>query len=79
MSFLRLLVAGQDWCLNRLLFRYRRGAVVGYGPTKTRCVVVWQRYQTREVLEPLVTYHVEFADGHSCWVSETDLGTVGKD
>jgi hypothetical protein len=34
---------------------------------------VWQRYQTREVLGPLVPYHVACADGRTGWVSEADL------
>lgn len=60
----------------RIGFRYRRGEVVGYGRTRSPCTVVWQRYQTRtegSASPPLVSYHVEDAQGHTCWVSEADL------
>jgi hypothetical protein len=53
----------QEWLLDRCLFRFRRGATVGVGATRTRCTVVWQRYQTRDVLGPLV--RVKDKDGCS--------------
>jgi len=73
MTLIALAFIVQDWLLDRCLFYFRRGAIVEYGPTRTRCTILWQRYQTREVLGPLVTYHVEFADGRTGWVSEADL------
>jgi hypothetical protein len=73
MTLVRAWVLVQDWLLDRWLFRYRRGAIVGYGPTRTRCTILWQRYQTREVLGPLVSYYVETAEGRTFWASEVDL------
>lgn len=62
----------------RIQFLYRRGDVVGYGPTQTKCTILWQRYQTREVLGPLISYYVETAEGRTCWVSEADLSPVPR-
>lgn len=57
---------------RRILFRYRRGDVVGKASTPETWLVVRQRYETREVLPPLVQYLLRSGDV-DMWVDEPDV------
>ena len=57
-------------------FLYRREQCVQIASTGRTYVIQRQRYETREMLGPLVTYRLR---GRKTWVDEADLVPVEED
>ena len=59
-----------------VVFLFRRDQSVQIASTGRTYVIQRQRYETREILGPLVTYRLR---GRKMWVDEADLRPVEED